>query len=272
MLRKRHSGVVRIAHWLNTLLVVLLIGTGFNIFNAHPTLYWGSSGSAVDRGSEWLRIGAVRGAAGIPSGVVLVGGTRIDTDGFLGRSTGTAGRPQSIAYPGWLTIPTLRDLATARNWHFFSAWLLILNGLVYLVWGLASGHIGRRLLPSLRELRPANIGHDIMDHLKLNFPKGEAALRYQVLQKIAYSGVALLLLPLMVLTGLAMSPGMDAAAGWLAALFGGRQSARSIHWIATNLVILFIAVHLAMLVLAGPFKLLRGMITGWQKVEPEAAE
>ncbi|WP_439534944.1 cytochrome b/b6 domain-containing protein [Polymorphobacter sp.] len=259
---KRHSAWVRITHWVNALLVVLLLGTGLNIFNAHPALYWGPKGTNVDTEGRWLAIGALG-----PRGMVMIGDTNFDTTGVLGLSAGQSGSLQNIAFPHWATIPSGRDLGLARNWHFAAAWLLIVNGLVYLAYGVFSGHFRRRLLPGATELQPGNIGHDIVEHLKLRFPKGEAALRYQVLQKIAYSGAALVLLPLMVLSGLGMAPGMDASWPWVVDLFGGRQSARSVHFVVTNLVVLFILVHLLMLVLAGPFKLTRGMITGWQRVE-----
>lgn len=259
---KRHSGWVRLTHWLNVVAVVVLLGTGLNIFNAHPFLYWGARGTTVDTDSRWLAIGSLGGR-----GMVMVGDVNFDTTGLLGRSAGMNGVAQNIAFPHWATIPSWRDLGLARNWHFAAAWLLILNGLVYLVYGVVSGHFRRRLVPGLGELRPGNIWHDVVEHLKLKFPKGTEALRYQVLQKIAYSGAALLLLPLMVFSGIGMAPGMDSSWPWVVDVFGGRQSARSVHFVVTNLVVAFVVVHLLMLVLAGPFKLLRGMITGWQRVE-----
>jgi thiosulfate reductase cytochrome b subunit len=200
----------------------------------------------------------------------MIGATRFDTSGILGVSRSASGAAQAIAFPAWATIPSSRNLGLARNWHFFAAWLLILNGLIYIAYGILSRHFRRNLLPTASELRPANIWHDITEHLKLKFPKGEAALTYQVLQKIAYSAAALLLLPLMVLSGLGMSPGMDAGFPWIVDLFGGRQSARSVHFIVTNLLVAFILVHLLMLLLAGPFKRLRAMITGWQRVKKTA--
>jgi thiosulfate reductase cytochrome b subunit len=270
LLVRRHGLVVRLTHWLNAIAVVLLLGTGLNIFNAHPTLYWGTKGSSVDTSGRWLAIGAVQGGASGMRGMTVIGTTVFDTTGVLGLSQSASGASVPIAFPDWATIPSARDLGLARNWHFAAAWLLILNGLIYILYGIFSGHFRRRLLPGASELRPSHIWHDVVDHLKLKLPKGEAALRYQVLQKIAYSAAALLLLPLMVLSGLGMAPGMDASWPWIVDLFDGRQSARSVHFIVTNLVVLFILVHLLMLLLAGPFKLLRGMITGWQRVERTA--
>ena len=96
-----------------------------------------------------------------------------------------------------------------------------------------------------------------------DFPKGEAATRYNVIQKLTYLVVVLALLPLQILAGLAMSPGFDAVAPWLLEAFGGRQSARTIHFVIASLLLLFVLVHLIMVVLSGPFNNLRGMITGW---------
>lgn len=259
----RHSVVTRICHWINVVCVIVLLGTGLNIFNAHGGLYWGQYGADADAGRRWLEITSALGADGQPVGTTRVGGIMVETTGVLGLSKGADGALQSQAFPGWATIPSWRDLATGRRWHFFFAWLLILNGLVYLIRGFLSGHIQRQIWPRIRELRPANVLHDIVEHAKLKFPRGEDAKRYHVLQKIAYGGTVLILLPLMVLTGLSMSPGFNAAVGGaLPELFGGRASARSIHFITTNLVVLFILVHVLMVVLAGPYNQIRSMITG----------
>ena len=133
-------------------------------------------------------------------------------------------------------------------------------------------HAQRDLAPRKEEVRPGHVWHDIREHARLRFPKGEAALRYNILQKLSYVTVIFLLLPLMVLTGLAMSPAMDAAWPWLLVLFEGRQSARSIHFITAMLILAFIIVHLVMVVLAGPINEIRSMITGRFRVPPEAKE
>jgi len=261
----RHSLIVRLSHWLSVIAVALLIGTGLNIFNAHPALYWGHKGTNIDTGARWLQIGAMRAPDGTLTGQTIIGTASFNTTGILGLSKTASAAPQMIAFPSWATLPSRRNLGLARNWHFFAAWLLVGTGTLYLTYGLLSGHL-RRLIPTAKDLAPKNIAHDIKDHLRLHFPKGEAALSYQVLQKIAYAGVALILLPLMVLSGLGMSPGMDASWPVIVDAFGGRQSARSVHFIACTLILAFIAVHMLMLLAAGPFRLLRGMITGWQKV------
>ena len=268
----RHAVVTRTTHWINVLCMVFLIGTGLNIFNAHPALYWGQYGADDDDAKRWLEIGSADDPSGQAYGFVRIGALTVKTTGVLGLSKGASGQPSAIGYPSWATFPSHRDLATARNWHFFFAWIFILNGLLYLVWGAASGHLRRDLLPKLRELSPANIAHDIWTHVQLKFPKGEDAKHYHILQKLSYAGTALVLLPLMVLTGLTMSPGINAAWPWLAELFGGRPSARSIHWITANLTMLFIIVHVLMVVLAGPINEIRSMITGRFRIEPEKAK
>jgi thiosulfate reductase cytochrome b subunit len=166
-------------------------------------------------------------------------------------------------------VPSWRDLATGRRWHFFFAWLFAINGLVYLAFGLFGGHFRRDLLPTRAQLAPANIRHEIVTHARLRFPKGEEAKRYNVLQKLSYIGVALVALPLMVATGLTMSPGLDAAWPWLPELFGGRQSARSIHFICASLVVLFVIVHLVMVVASGTWNNIRSMITGRYAIDVE---
>ncbi|HEY5238057.1 MAG TPA: cytochrome b/b6 domain-containing protein, partial [Rhizomicrobium sp.] len=121
--------------------------------------------------------------------------------------------------------------------------------------------------PTLRDLR--NIGQDIIDHLRLRFPKGKEALHYNVLQKLAYFTVIFIIGPLIVLTGLTMSPTMDSALPQLLSLFGGRQSARTIHFICAFSFVGFFIIHIVMVVLSGPINNLRSMITGRYKIEAE---
>lgn len=262
----RHALAVRVTHWVNAIAIFFLLMTGLNIFNAHPMLYWGQYGANSDTGRQWLQIGSSG-----EKGFLRIGDLRIETTGVLGVSNSKAGAPQPIAYPHWATFPSYRDLGTARNFHFFFAWMLVVNGLIYLAYSLFSGHIRRDLLPSAAELAPANIAHDIAQHAKLKFPKGEAAKRYHILQKLAYGGVVFLLIPGIIFTGLAMSPGMNAAWPLLVGATGGRQSARSLHWIFANLMLLFIIVHLLMVMLAGPWNEVRSMITGKFRIKPEVA-
>ena len=267
---RRHTAAVRVTHAINALAVFFLLMTGFNIFNAYPLLHWGHYGASPDSGpphnSAWLQIGSTGGRT--PAGFVRIGDMMVTTTGILGRSASKAGPPQAIAYPHWATFPSYRDLGTARNFHLFFAWVLVVNGLVYLVTSLVGGHVRRDLLPTAAELAPANIAADIADHARLRFPKGEAARRYQILQKLAYGSVIFVLTPGIIFTGLGMSPGIDAAWPVLVDLAGGRASARSLHWIFANLILAFIIVHLVMTLLAGPWNEVRSMITGKFRIDP----
>jgi thiosulfate reductase cytochrome b subunit len=173
-------------------------------------------------------------------------------------------------FPHALILPGYQDLATGRRWHFFFAWIFLLNGLVYLAIGLAQKHIRRDLLPTRRQLR--DIWPSVLEHLRLKFPAGEEARNYNVLQKLAYLAVIFALLPLMLLSGLTMSPGMNAAFPALLDLFGGRQSARTIHFITASLLVLFTIVHVLMVLLSGPVNNMRAMITGRYALPPARAK
>lgn len=259
---KRHRLSSRIWHWTNALAVFVMLMSGLMIFNAHPRLYWGEYGANFDR--PWLSIGSTEHA-----GHVEIGAIKIPTTGVLGYWRDGEGVVQRRAFPGWATIPSHYSLSSARRWHLAFAWLLALSFLIYLIWSVVNRHVQKDLLPSRAELKPSHLRRDIVDHLRLRFPRGAAAARYNILQKIAYLGVIFLLLPLLILTGLTMGPNMDAAWPWLLDLFGGRQSARSIHFIAAILMLLFILVHLVMVLLAGPLNEVRSMITGWFRLPPE---
>jgi thiosulfate reductase cytochrome b subunit len=253
----RHAGVTRLTHWINVVALTLLLMSGLNIFGAHPALYWGQKSTFAD---PWVSIGAVnKGDRSI--GVTQIGSTKFETTGLLGYS-GKPGMRQPVAFPSWATVPSYRDLADARRWHFFFAWVFVINGLIYWLTSLINGHIRRDLAPTGADLKPRNVWHEIITHAQLKFPKGEEARHYNVLQKGAYLAVVLVLLPLMVATGLTMSPGFDAAAPWLLDLFGGRQSARTIHFLTAWSVVLFVIVHLVMVVASGTWNNIRSMITG----------
>jgi thiosulfate reductase cytochrome b subunit len=134
---------------------------------------------------------------------------------------------------------------------------------------LLNGHIRRDLHIRKGEWSPAYIWTDIKAHARLRFPKGEAALRYNILQKFSYIGVIFLLIPLMIFSGLAMSPGMNASWPWLVDIFAGRQSARSVHFMCAFLLLAFFIVHMIMVVLAGPLNEVRSILTGWYRVPKE---
>lgn len=261
--RYRHRLPVRLWHWTNAAVLLVLLMSGLMIFNAHPRLYWGQAGANADY--AWLEIGATRSA-----GYLRIGQTAMETTGVLGRWTDANGAPQARALPGWATIPTTYSLADGRRWHLSFAWLLAISLILYLSWTVIGGH-WRDLHIGCAEWAPRHIWQDIRDHARLRFPTGEAAARYNVLQKFAYVGVVFLLLPLMILTGLTMSPGMNSAAPWMIDLFGGRQSARSIHFIVTGALMMFFLIHIIMLLLAGPVNEVRSMLTGWFHLPPEKA-
>ena len=255
----RQRRPVRLWHWINALSVFIMLMSGLMIFNAHPQLYWGRYGANHE--IPWLQIGSTGG-----HGFLRIGPVTVPTFGLLGVNQG-----RFYAFPPLVTIPSHYDLAGARQWHFFFAWLLVVPGLLFWLWSFATRHAQRDLAPTAHELRPHNLWQDVKDHARLRFHTGEAARRYNVLQKLSYVGVIFGLLPLMVLTGLAMSPGIDAAWPWLLDLFGGRQSARSVHFICAMLLAGFILVHLTMVVLAGPLNELRSIVTGWYRLPPERA-
>ncbi|KTE22712.1 HupC [Sphingopyxis sp. H050] len=258
----RHRLPTRAWHWVNAVTLLILLMSGLMIFNAHPRLYWGQYGANLDH--AWFAIGATP-----DTGYIRFGETRIETTGVLGRWTDGQGAEQTWAFPGWATIPTTYDLASGRRWHLFFAWVLSISLSLYMVWSLIGGHIRRNLHVRRAEWSPRHIWQDIKDHARLRLPRGQAAARYGILQKLSYIGVIFVLLPLMILTGLTMSPGMDAAWPWLLDVFGGRQSARSIHFIAAWTLVLFFLVHIAMVFLAGPLNEVRSMVSGWFTLPPE---
>jgi len=256
----RHPATIRIAHWVNVVCLTVLLGSGLQIFNAHPALYWGDV-STFD--APLLSMTAVDGAP--PRGMTTVFGHAFDTSGVLGMSRDVSGEPAALGFPTWSTIPSEQNLAGGRRWHFFFAWVFVLNGLVYLAYGLASGELKRRLIPTGDQLR--HFGASFGEHLRLRFPKGEEATRYNVLQKLTYLIVVLVLLPLQIFAGLALSPGFNAAVPWAIDVFGGRQSARTVHFVIANLLVLFVFVHVAMVLASGVWNNIRSMTTGWFRIE-----
>ncbi|MCZ7593518.1 MAG: cytochrome b/b6 domain-containing protein [Hyphomicrobium sp.] len=262
----RHTLAVRITHWVNAFCLLVLLLSGLQIFNAHPTLYFGDK-SDPDRAV--LSMKAIERDDGSYAGITTIGSARFDTTGVLGLSRDANGELESRGFPYWITLPSYRDLATGRRWHFFFAWLFVLNGLAYLIYAAWSGHVRRDLAPTRSQLR--HIGQSVWEHIRFRFPKGEEAKSYNVLQKLAYLAVIFGLLPLIVLTGLTMSPAMDAAFPFLLDMFGGRQSARTIHFLCAAGITAFVVVHLVMVVATGTWNNIRSMITGRYVIEPEEA-
>lgn len=260
----RHSLVVRATHWINALCLLVLLMSGLQIFNAHPSLYFGDRS---DPGTEILSIGSKVAEDGTASGITTIGGSSFRTTGVLGVSRASDGELIRRAFPSWLTLPSYQDLATGRRWHFFVAWLFVINGLVYLLHSLLSGHARRDLVPSSNEIK--GIGHDILQHLRFRFPRGEEATRYNVLQKLAYLGIVFVVLPITILAGLTLSPALNAAFPFMLDLFGGRQSARTVHFIGANVIFLFAIVHIFMVLVTGVWNNLRSMVTGLYRIDGE---
>ena len=268
---RRHRLSTRLWHWINAVTLLVMLMSGLMIFNAHPRLYWGEYGANFDQ--PWLKIGTLQNTrTGEYSGFLQVGDARVDTTGVLGLWEDGDGRQQRYAFPSWVTIPSRYSLAGARIWHLAFAWVLALGLLAYLLWSLVNGHLRRDIHITRREWSPRHLWQDVKQHARLRFPKGAAALRYNALQKLAYAGVLFGLLPLMIVTGLAMSPGTDAWAPIVTELFGGRQSARSVHFICAFLLVAFFVVHIVMVVLAGPINELRSMITGRYRLPKEKGQ
>lgn len=272
VLEPRHSRLVRITHWTNVISLFLLLMSGLQIFNAHPALYWGQA-SRFD--APWLAMTAAERADGGLVGRTKVGGATFVTTGVFGASF-SSGAVVPRGFPAAVTLPGPRNLAVARNWHFFFAWLFAINGVIFVGGNLLNGHLKRDLLPTKAQLAPRHIWRDIIEHAQLKFPKGPEARHYNVIQKFAYLAVIAILLPGMILSGMTMSPSLDATFPWLLDLFGGRQSARSIHFIFAMGLVAFIVVHVVMVVLSGFWNNIRSMITGRYAIElpapPAAAQ
>jgi thiosulfate reductase cytochrome b subunit len=230
----RHTLLVRLTHWINALAIVFLLMSGMAIFNAHPALYLGA---ASDFAHPLLNLGV-----SYPDAEVI-----------------------AQPFPPAVTGPA-RDLPSGRLWHFFFVWVFVINGAVYLAASFLSGHVWRDLLPSRAQLRA--IGTTIRHHLRLYFPRERD---YNVLQKFVYLAVIFALLPGVIVTGLAMSPAVDAMVPWLTDVLGGRQTARTIHFVCAALIVAFIVVHVALVLLSGVWNNLRSMITGSYIVDTEEA-
>lgn len=170
------------------------------------------------------------------------------------------------AAPNWIMLPQGRDLASARHWHFTFAWLFVINGAIYLGLLMATRRLARRFWPNKADLR--DIPHSIVEHAQLKFPHDDEARSYNVLQKLTYLLMVLGVLPLMLVTGIAMSPTMNAAMPWLLDLLGGRQSARTLHFLAASAILIFVAIHVALVIWTGLFNNLRAMSTGWFAIRP----
>jgi thiosulfate reductase cytochrome b subunit len=262
----RHTLAVRVLHWSNAVVLAVMLMSGLQIFNAHPALYWGQ---ASDFYHPLLWLHAEQQPDGALKGITQIGSHSFDTTGVLGASTVNGERVER-GFPSWITLPGPQWLAMGRLWHFFFAWLFVINGAAFALYALWSRHLQKDLLPTQKDLK--HLPQEIADHARLRFPKGEDAKHYNALQKLSYFLVIFGLGPLIVLTGLTMSPTMDAAFPILPWIFGGRQSARTIHFLCAFSFLGFFIVHMIMVVLSGTWNNIRSMITGRYAIEPVEGE
>jgi len=201
--------------------------------------------------------------------VTQIGHWHFNTTGLFGASY-ESGQLAARGFPAWATLPGPQWLAMGRLWHFFFAWIFVINGIAFATYALVRRHAQKDLFPTRADIR--HLGREILDHIRLRFPKGEAAKRYNALQKIAYFTVIFVIGPLVVLTGLTMSPTMDSVFPGLLWIFGGRQSARTIHFLCAFSFLGFFIIHIVMVVLSGTWNNLRSMITGWYAIDPDGRE
>jgi thiosulfate reductase cytochrome b subunit len=257
----KQSRWTRITHWSWAICLFFLMLSGLQIFNAHPKLYFGHQ-SGFEYENAILDIGARQDGEDVV-GYTKIFGAEFNTTGVLGLQGDSSLNRTFQAFPPALTVPSNRSLATGRVIHFFFAWTLVGTLLVWAVASLINGHLRRDLIITGTDLK--NLPQDVKNHARLKF---HHAREYNVLQKLAYAGVLFVLLPLMILTGLSMSPNFNATAPWLLDIFGGRQSARTIHFITMLLLIGFFVIHMLMILAAGPINELRSIITGWYRTDP----
>ncbi len=223
----RHSVLVRVTHWLTAIAFLALLVTGLELVVSHPRFYWGETGNVNTEPLFKIPIPSSRHL--VPAGY-----------GYM--------LPDQN---GW-----------SRYLHFQSAWLLVVTGLVYVGVGLSRGHFRRELFPTRSDLSCKRLINSIGEHLRLKRPGAEEAWSYNVLQRLAYLVIIFVGFPLIIWTGLAMSPSFVSAFPAAVNILGGQQSARTLHFFLTGALVLFLAVHLAMILLAGFWGRVRAMITG----------
>jgi thiosulfate reductase cytochrome b subunit len=223
----RHSALVRVTHWITTLCFLALLVSGIEILISHPRFYWGETGNDLTPTLFKLPIPASRHLVPTGYGYVL---------------------PDQN---GW-----------SRYLHFQAAWVAILTGLLYLIFGLVSRHFQKNLLPDKADLSWRALVRSIADHLRFQRPSAAEAWSYNVLQRLSYLFVIFVLFPLVIWTGLAMSPAFVSAFPATVNVLGGQQSARTLHFFVSLALVLFLLVHVVMIFLAGFWNRMRAMITG----------
>jgi len=256
----RHSIAARVTHWLWALAMLVLVMSGLQIFNAAPYLDASDNSNPARR---ILSFEAAKTADGRAIGTTTIFGHTFTTTHLLGYTDDGQGGEEERAFPGAVTLPATQDLADGRVWHFFFGWVLVLSLVTYVVVGA--------IRKDLRELilRPSDIPKLLpmqLYYLRLRKeppPHGT----YNPLQKVAYTTVLFGFIPLIILTGLALSPGIDAISGPLVWILGGRQFARTWHFTLMVLLIGYFITHLALVFSTGPWNNIKSMITGWYRLK-----
>ena len=250
----RHSVTTRITHWVTFLAIIVLTMSGLQIFNAAPYLDASDKSDPAHR-VLWIDSDQVAGAS---VGTTTILGHTIKTTHVLGYTDDGQGGETERAFPGWITFPGYQDLAGGRRWHFFFAWIMVLAGLAYLGVAWVRGDLALIVLrrSDLPKLWPMQAYY-----LRLRKEPPEHG-KYNPLQKAGYTAVLFLLAPFVILTGLALAPGFDAVAQPLIWLLGGRQFARTWHFIAMIALIGFFFGHVFLVVATGFVNNMRSMILG----------
>ncbi len=255
----RYPLTTRILHWLAAASIFVLLWSGIWILNIHPRLYWGDVGYF-----------------GAPAIAEIAGDTSTDPPTMtlkIGEAsfnvTGIIGRVNRLPYVRIANYPEGFQFGGNRALHFTAAWVFVIAWIYYISHLLSSGRLRNTWLPNLDELKPANLAQDILNHLKFKRAHGEEVKRYNSLQKLSYLSVMFVLIPLIILTGLTMSNSITTAWPFLFDVFGGRQSARTLHFVFISLLMLFVIIHVVQLFVAGFINHFRSMITGRYKLESD---
>ncbi len=256
----RLSIAARITHWSWALAMLVLVMSGLQIFNAAPYL---DASDKTDPTHRVLSIDAYQGPSGAQVGTTTVFGHTFTTTHVLGYTDDGAGGQEARAFPGALTLPATQDLADGRVWHFFFGWVLTIAIVVYLIAAAIRKDLRELILrPSdLPKLLPMQLYYFRL--LKEPPPHG----KYNPLQKAAYTVVLFVFIPLIILTGLALSPGFDAMSGPLIHLLGGRQFARTWHFTLMSILIAYFFVHMVLVFSTGPWNNIKSMITGTYRLK-----